>query len=997
MQARPRRATALGEDVVDVVELPKDLQAILTNNQADRCRDYFAGMPEAQRRALAPACIDWLRGLDEFLEFGKSFRRNPLLDAASIAVFSTATHSELEKLGWRASPFQEDAFWILQDRKPEWIDRWVRSLLDGVRYWNSWHLVRQLIRAGLCQTPDHDNFVLGMIRGLRPIHASTDQTIRDALLEDPQLLESSFWRLLELEGGGENSLANYDQYSRGPKWLDTVVDMARRGELSRERLLDASLDALARDFAAYRARWFSKLHEALEPTLEERVARAPRYLDLLQSTVPPIVAFAFKFVRKLDSKHAYPADELLVSLRAVTRATAAGLVRAALKLATRAFQRDRSRRAELGALASIALGHEDPRVQEDALTLLEKHLPEPPDPLRTECLDRIELLAAEHRGRLEQWAGASPQQPPSESPTPTDWHSAIEQRAGADPQLLRLAGLSNIDHLTAPAVPISAIPYDGSGVPRLRAEARLAEIRDLNDLVATIAQVLEDPLQISATERCVEAMCLGLGHDEPDFARRVDPVRKRARKHLEGAMPFTGDGPHPDFCAFVVAWAERARVHTPAARETADPLFAFLSRRMLGLAQRVGAAHYGPSIGAATHEGGWIDPRVFARRLRAIIQADAQPVPEDLILALLRLAPEGRAQALSELPSGKADWLRASRYALGDPNPKPSRDLALWLSAVRSLQPTSTADILRRRDRALPNGVRPATYHASIQTLEKRGYTFRKLIVEVDPRGPRTRPVETPAVHLLRHLVRHEPVLYGWEWPEADRVVWPSTLWPAALENYFAIAASAIGNNLDWTTARWHHRHYLLPLLDPNVPLTPMATVLLTLALGAKESGESGLAIDAAIATIEDGRLDGSRLGRRLHAILLESFAPAKRYARTLAEVARVSELHAEIVRDALEHALQGDNTRMPRDLNTLLDLLLELSIRQGAHIRTPATRAFFESITGSGRSATTARKLLRLTEDVPLRTLTRTAALGAMVEGRCRRLDGWIANAVPD
>lgn len=980
------------------MELPPDLQAFLADNQADRCRDYFAGMPEAHRRALAPACIGWLRGLDEILQYENGFGTNPLLDAASIAVFSTATSSELVRLGWRASVTDEDALWILRDRKPDWIDLWVRSLLEDERYWDHWNLVRQLVRAGLCQSPDHDNYTLGMISGLCPRHLSIDMAIRDALLDDPELLESLFWRLFELEGGGENSLASYDQYSRGSKWLDTVVDMSRRGELSRDRLLDASLDALARDFGAYRARWFSKLHEALEPTLEERVARAPRYLDLLQSTVPPIVSFAFKFVRKLDSKHAHPADELLVSLRAVTRATAAGLVRAALKLATRAFQRDCSRRAELGALASIALGHEDPRVQEDALVILEKHLPEPPDSLRTECLDRIELLAAEHRGRLEQWAGANPEQQPSESSAPTDWRAAIEQRANADPQLLRLAGLSNIDDFISPAVPIAAIPYDGSGVPRLRSEARLAEIRDLNDLVGTIAQVLEDPLQIDSTERCVEAMCLGLGHDEPDFVRRVDPVRKRARKHLEGATPFTGDGPHPDFCAFVVAWAERARAHTPAARGSADPLFAFLSRRMLGLAQRVGAAHYRPSLGAATHEGGWIDPQVFARRLRAIAYSNSEPVPEDLILALLRLAPEGRARALSELPPGKEEWLRASRHALGQPSQKPSRDLALWLSAVRSLQPTSTADILRRRDPAsIPNAVRPATYHASIQTFEYEGYTFRKLIVTSDPPWPRARAVETPAVHFPRHLARHGPALYGREWPEAARVVWPSTLWPAALDNYFALAASAIGNNLNWTSARWHHRHYLLPILDPNVPLTPMATLLLTLALGAKESGESGLAIDAAIATIEDGRLDGNRLGHRLHPVLLESFVPAKRYARTLAEVARVSELHAEIVRDALEHALQGDKTRMPRDLNTLLDLLLELSIRQGARIRTPATRSLLESITGSGRSATTARKLLRLTEDVPLRTETRAAALGALVEGRCRRLDGWIANVVPE
>ena len=71
-------------------------------------------------------------------------------------------------------------------------------------------------------------------------------------------------------------------------------ELATRGEIDRNRLLDASLEALARDFSQYRAGWFSRFHEYMEPNFEERAARTEHYLGLLASPIPPTVAFAVK-------------------------------------------------------------------------------------------------------------------------------------------------------------------------------------------------------------------------------------------------------------------------------------------------------------------------------------------------------------------------------------------------------------------------------------------------------------------------------------------------------------------------------------------------------------------------------------------------------------------------------------------------------------------------------------------------------------------------------
>ena len=75
-------------------------------------------------------------------------------------------------------------------------------------------------------------------------------------------------------------------------WEVALVELAKEGRISRERLLDATIDGLSRDLHELRARWFAMLHDRLEPTSEELAARVTRYRDLLGSRNPSTVAFA---------------------------------------------------------------------------------------------------------------------------------------------------------------------------------------------------------------------------------------------------------------------------------------------------------------------------------------------------------------------------------------------------------------------------------------------------------------------------------------------------------------------------------------------------------------------------------------------------------------------------------------------------------------------------------------------------------------------------------
>src|SRR5207248_9350801 len=135
---------------------------------------------------------------------------------------------------------------------------------------------------------------------------------------------------------------------------------------------------------------------------------------------------------------------------------------------------------------------------------------------------------------------------------------------------------------------------------------------------------------------------------------------------------------------------------------------------------------------------------------------------------------------------------------------------------------------------------------------------------------------------------------HGGAWETVADLRCMLTVWPVQREVWFARVLPRFAQNLDWWEAVWANRALLEPLLDPDLPLQPMALMLLALGLAAKQPGESGLATDCLIAAIDDGRLDASRLGAAL--AFLAPMTKCTRLARTLGQAARVSPLHLQVV-----------------------------------------------------------------------------------------------------
>lgn len=980
------------------------LLKILESGDESKCFRFFQGMPESQRRELAPLCLKRFRKLDRYVESAPNTHRlNPLIPVLTVAFPAVCNATELKKLGdWGTPDDDEILFKILRDRRPDWIDSWVAYQLDQSHYWRSWRLVYRLFKEGLCEKPDLPNYYNGMISGL--IHdGKKELDLRKALLADPELLEHDVWRLFEYDGSTENSLAMCDDWKGRSNWGLTVIRLAKSGHISREKLIDSTFDALQCDFNHYRAKWFQDLHDALELTAKEKDARRDRYLSLFHCSARPVVSWAYAHVEALHAEMPFDAESLANGLVPVLQGKQKGIIKSTLKLLEKLAAGDADSRQVIAETAATAFIHESPDVQKAAFDLIAS-IGDPDDERIAGLFSQHEpVVAPSVRKAMTNWRSnntpssdaAAPEPKGKKKKKPTARASAIR---GIDERYRKLAGIQSLQEAIQRGAPdIPAAEFRGDDIPQIGDDARIKPIEGFQQLIDLAALVIEDGNEPCEMEKVLDGVSRLCGREFDDVDVVTGPLRKRVIAILKrSSPPFSGYNPVADVCAVIHAWFSGEVVSGRVSKRDRNLVYDFGSRTQLfvipkdnspltflgnrsrRIAERVAKRQSQSLLSTPTHQGGWIDPVLLVGRVNDWSGAD--PAEEDVCLAMLRLAPDRRAEALKKMKPPKTEWGRAIKYALGAKRLKIGDSPKLWLTAARAASPFEDDD---RVAKAFANDEPDeATAARCKPKCVSKKYSYRKTKVselhfDITPKPKSKR--STPASSLIKFQIERSA-------PQCIR--WVSSIWPQARESFFASGARAIGFNLDWFEAEWENKEYLWPLRESDTALHTMGGALLVLGLSAKEPGEHGLSIDHVIMAIDDGRLGTDNFASSLAILLPTGIVMPARLAKTLAVVAGASSLHGYVVQKSLQQSLRIVSQETPREIHRVFELIHEISIEWGLAITEPHCREYLEQFK-TGKAAKLAKSLLALPSSD---TKTVLAAQQMALEHRVKRAKRWQA-----
>ena len=364
-------------------------EAICTD--PERVAALLSGCSEEERRELAPVALAWYKKWwGDFASEIDGVPRQTLNGTVTLAVLGTANLTQIKKHKVFGHYDEELCLRVLEERRPSWLALWAEWMLEEVPA--RWSFIRKLERQGLIQRPDTDTYVLGMVVGARRI------TPLEMLRQDPELLRE-IPHLFRVEGGGENSLAAHDKYAKKSGWSEALLEFSQSGEISRDELLDRSLHALSLDFGSFRAGWFSRFHEALKPTLEERAARADDYLRLLQSRNGPTQSMALKALVKIARNHELNSEHLNEALQNVWVSSTKSIAELGMKLVS-GLSEERQREH-----LTQALLHPDQSVVEAAMKALRKLSPNPQGDWRRRWLELSSDLPATLQGAWSDWLG----------------------------------------------------------------------------------------------------------------------------------------------------------------------------------------------------------------------------------------------------------------------------------------------------------------------------------------------------------------------------------------------------------------------------------------------------------------------------------------------------------------------------------------------------------------------------------------------------------------
>ena len=936
------------------------LEQLIRLNNLENLEKQLLSVPEAEWAGLLPTALGILKVSQ--------------LPGSLLTILAFGNWEHVARL-------PTDQFWltevnspmvrVLDARRPTWMDKWVVKLLE-TGHW-PWEVVRAMVRKGICRKPDCAEYTIWMTIG---IHW---KAIRIGLQKDPDLLDDEIWRIFTVDPGTRTMMHAADDPSDRRSWMYALLELSKTGKLDRERLLTASITALRHHVNASNIGWLCRFHEALEPSLDERVKRQSEYLSLLdrQAAAAGFALDALKVIAaegQLDIAAFVSAVEPVFAIAQKAQPIQALAI---MKLAAKHAPAQAMRLAEA---AGIALSHGKPDVRNAAIKLVE-HL----NQVAGAPAQPSQLNLALREAREAQQAEATP------APTPrhesVDLAPLVEQARALPARWRKLAGVDSCLASIEANGMLEPVAFEAMAVPRLDPAARIQPIESLDELIDQLLAAVERLDDADQFERLLDGLSR-LGATRPlDFAARTAPLLKRTDKY---ALQFDVMGAHPRnaITALVLGWL-RDQAWQPRVDEQERcydrAIWTFICARVAALSRRIVCRVAGPLLAAPTHRAGWLCPLEFVRRLLAWqeaaiasgrpfeLSADGRGLDRhDFIQAMLRLAPDRREEAAKQAARVQGMIGHLARHALGA-GPVPRADDALLTAANSARIPSADSRQTTRFDWKLCG-----------PTSDRR---HPHLAFSMDPpRAPRR-----PADDLPTALQQRLPEFFMGSGGRFE-IQALAAVWPANLDAAFAWGAGELLGRLDMPASTLEPLScHLEPLFDPDTPFGDMARLAVALATLSRDPGASGMAVDALIALIDDGRCVGEEIGRTYAKMMpVKGLVQLNRMAKAWQVVAVQSALHRHVAIRAMTAILAELRPPAPNDLHHLLSPLRDWQTAADEGLA-DAARPILESVNGSGKTASLATALLKRSGNAG--PGGRAEVNAAALRGRIARARRWMGN----
>lgn len=933
---------------------------------------------------LLPGLQECSSQIDQWKEKLRHYQKNTIL-----ALIATAAKETLEK---RKVYLSRDEYCVLFDRHPSWMNEYIDIFaykdLKCELYLEGQYEIPVSTEA-TCFFLEHTNYF-----GI---------ALADAIRKYPRLVDE-VWRFFALPG---QVLHENEKYrSKEHRWSEAIITLGKQGFLDKIRILKLTHDIIDNaDLSLDQSiHWPCSIHKKLGVKANDILPFIDSYFQWSQNPHQALSQFGFNMLLLAAKESKRYDSELLELLDAPLREKSKDRAMKATTLLETILLRSNSLNRKTLSLLLLAMEHENADIQTTAFKILSKHF----DLNEVEIANALQriasFLAPSVQSQLPIFSNTSDTKDHPDSKN-IDYSPMISCSAYAN--LASIPEARNVLETGSDYIP--PVKFNGMDVPRLYPENSLVSVSSVRELVDLMLKHLEHPFDFVDFERIIDGIARLNENRDEEFERNVGPIHKWFQKNEF----------HWPWLDVIEAWADGDFKTTLGfGSNEIDPFGAYRCWcNMVDRIYRMRRQH-GPfqPLSTPTHGGGWIDPAIFVKRLCDNIETLDRYDIYDKITALLRLAPDNRAQALAKLDSfanSQHGYLNAVRYALGaldvsiDKIEPEWAHAPIWAAASRARNPFADDPFIASRIPELGSGTAqlPDCNTLLTREIDWSHVPFLPQAYSVKFDSP-LKPESDHDLYLSVQLCKFRP-------PQGISYFHLYDLWPGNPVPYHLAAISFLAEGMNSNSYDESKTLAIARMNDPNFPWSKEAAMHLALGLVCSAPRAKTIAADIAIAMMNDGRFSDTDFADAIVQLLpfaqkieipeslkdrrqlryggnIEDFRLVpSRWAKCFATIAKESPLHAQYIRRIIERIICS----LPdKDVGTFLETLHELCLESGEVVEHEETRRFLASLKGTGKAAKTGKKLLDLSRNEALSRNHRRHAAERALQGRTERVKRWMA-----